>query len=104
MTTTGYRPRGHGPWPVSEYVGRVTQRDMIMYVLGRRSFIKANAAALSFGVLPRRHTFPQDPSVVSYLLRYDPDRAGRVVVTMTPPPQQGPVQLVLPRSIPMGYG
>ena len=75
-----------------------------MYVLGRRSFIKANAAALSFGVLPRRHTFPQDPSVVSYLLRYDPDRAGRVVVTMTPPPQQGPVQLVLPRSIPMGYG
>ena len=75
-----------------------------MHVLGRRSFIKANAAALSFGVLPRRHTFSQDPAAVSYLLRYDADRAGRVVVTMTPPPQQGAVQLVFPRSIPMGYG
>ena len=75
-----------------------------MHVFGRRSFLKANAAALALGVLPRRNTFPQDPSAVSYLLRYDSDRAGRVVVTMTPPPQQGPVQLVLPRAIPMGYG
>jgi predicted metalloprotease with PDZ domain len=75
-----------------------------MYVLGRRSFLKANAAALSLGVLPRRHTFSQDPSEVAYLLRYDADRAGRVVVTMTPPPQHGAVQLVFPRSIPMGYG
>ena len=75
-----------------------------MFVLGRRNFIKANAAALSLGVLPRRHTFPQDPAAISYLLRYDADRAGRVTVTLTPPPQQGSVQLVFPRSIPMGYG
>jgi predicted metalloprotease with PDZ domain len=77
---------------------------MNMYLLGRRAFIEANAAALSLGVLPRRHTFPQDPAGVSYLLRYDADRAGQVVVTLTPPPQPGAVQLVFPRSIPMGYG
>jgi predicted metalloprotease with PDZ domain len=72
--------------------------------MGRRTFIQANAAALAMGIMPRRASRDQDPGAVSYLLRYDSDRAGRVVVTMTPPPQQGPVQLVFPRAIPMGYG
>jgi len=81
-----------------------SQRDIAMHVFGRRSFIQANAAALALGLLPRRHTFQQDPSGVSYLIRYDTDTAGRVVITMTPPPQTGAVQLVMPRSIPMGYG
>ena len=75
-----------------------------MHVFGRRSFLQANAAALALGLLPRRHTFRQDPAGVSYLIRYDTDTAGRVVITMTPPPQSGAVQLVFPRSIPMGYG
>ena len=48
--------------------------------------------------------FRRTLSAVSYLLRYDTDTAGRLVVTMTPPPQSGAVQLVFPRSIPMGYG
>jgi hypothetical protein len=75
-----------------------------MHLIGRRSFLQANAAALSLGLLPRRSTFRQDPSTISYLLRYDTDTAGRVLVTLTPPPQSGAVQLVFPRSIPMGYG
>ncbi len=72
--------------------------------MGRRTFIQANAAALAMGFLPRRAGQGQDPAAISYLLRYDADTQGRVQVTLTPPPQSGPVQLVFPRSIPMGYG
>ncbi len=72
--------------------------------IGRREFVQANTAALGMGLLPHRGRPPQDPDRVSYLLRYDADTQGRLVVTLTPPPQNGPVQLVLPRAIPMGYG
>ena len=75
-----------------------------MQPMKRRTFLQANAAALAMGILPRRRVTGQDPEGVSYLLRYDSDTQGRLQVTMTPPPQSGAVQLVFPRSIPMGYG
>jgi len=74
-----------------------------MRVFGRRAFLEANAGALALGLMPRG-TWRQEPSKVSYLLRYDADTQGRVVVTVTPPAQDGPVELVFPRAIPMGYG
>jgi len=75
-----------------------------MREIGRREFVQANAAALGIGFLPHRGWPAQEPDRVSYLLRYDADTQGRLVVTLTPPAQSGPVQLVFPRAIPMGYG
>lgn len=74
-----------------------------MHTVGRRAFLQANAGALAVGLIPRwsaRGSVDQ----VSYQLRYDADSPGRLLVTLTPPPQAGTVELVVPRAIPMGYG
>lgn len=72
--------------------------------MDRRTFVQAQGAAMALGLIPRRRPHPQQDSAVSYLVRYDADTQGRVLVTITPPPQAGPVELVFPRAIPMGYG
>ncbi|HEX9894113.1 MAG TPA: hypothetical protein VGA78_09305 [Gemmatimonadales bacterium] len=77
-----------------------------MHPIGRRAFLGLNAAALAGGLWPRRSGFlSQGSDRMVYHLRYDADAQGRLVVTMSPPvPHVGPVELVMPRAIPMGYG
>jgi predicted metalloprotease with PDZ domain len=76
-----------------------------MNAIGRRAFLEANAAALAASVWPRRSGFlSQASDRVIYHLRYDADAPGRLVVTITPQRAPGPIELVTPRAIPMGYG
>lgn len=76
-----------------------------MHPIGRRAFLGANAAALAAGLWPRRSAFSlQGQDRFGYHLRYDADSQGRLIITLFPPQQPGPVELVIPRAIPMGYG